>query len=89
MQSQRTLFEIYRESGERGGFRVVFFTDLDPQQRDEEIERAMEGEHIFDGFISAGDLQARERVHELVARLNRGERLDAAVIRAELTGVLV
>jgi hypothetical protein len=82
------MFEIYREGGPHRPFRVVFFTDLDAHERDEEIERAMAGEHVFDGFIAARDSHARQRVNELVARLNRGERLDNPAIRAELGAVL-
>jgi hypothetical protein len=85
----RTMFEIYRDAGPTGDFRVVYFTELDSHERDDEIGRAMEGSHIFDGFLAAGDDAGKQRIAAVLDRLNRGERLAAAEIEAQLSGHLV
>ena len=74
----KTLFEIYRDAA--GTFRVVYFTELDAHERDHEIERAMSAAHVFDGFLRAGDRNAKACVTELVGRLNAGEHLDCGTI---------
>jgi len=83
----KVLFEIYRD-GSGGPYRVVHFTELGADERDAEIERAMNGEHVFDGFAVESD-DARRAIEALVDRLNRGERLDGEAIAAALDGVLV
>ncbi len=83
----KVLFEIYRD-GNGGPYRVVYFTELDTHDRDAEIERAMNGEHVFDGFASEGG-EAKPAIEALVDRLNRGERLDAQAITTLLKGILM
>jgi hypothetical protein len=87
MIESRTLFEIYRESG--SAYDVVYFTELTSRDRDEQIERAMNAEHVFDGFIAADDARAKECIAGVVARLNAGEELDLAAIRAALAPALL
>jgi hypothetical protein len=82
------MFEIYREAGYARCYRVVYFTELDEHNKEIEISRAMAGEHFYDGFLS--DLHKEEgkrRVADLVARLNRGERLGPEDIERELAGL--
>jgi len=50
-ESDKTMFEIYRESTYTGKYRVVYFTELQDHNKEFEINRAMAGEHLFDGFI--------------------------------------
>lgn len=85
----RTMFEIYRDAGPAGDYRVVFFTELDSHERDDEIGRAMDGEHVFDGFFRSGDDAAKARIADILNRMNRGERLNAAAIESQLSGLLV
>lgn len=85
MLSDRTLFEIYRESGYARKFRVVYFTELGEHDKEAEIGRALAGEHVFDGFIR--DLEkaaAKQVIHAFVDRLNRGETPDLERFRREL-----
>lgn len=84
----RTMFEIYRDAGAAREYRVIYFTELESHERDGEIERAMEGEHVFDGYIAAGSQPAREGIQALLERLNRGEALSPAAIERELSGHL-
>jgi len=79
------MFEIYRETGYSGEFRVVYFTELQDHNKETEINRAMSGEHLYDGFIkNYGKEEAKEIIDLLLARLNRGERLDSREIERAL-----
>jgi hypothetical protein len=87
--SDRTMFEIYREAGYGRAYRVVYFTELEEKNKEQEINRAMAGEHVFDGFLL--DLKketGKARVAEILARLNAGESMGAGEITAQLEGFL-
>jgi len=74
--SDKTMFEIYRETTYTGLFRVVYFTELQDHNKEAEINRAMAGEHFLDGFIKDFRKdEAKSILDSLVARLNQGERL--------------
>ncbi len=84
-ESDKIMFEIYKETTYSGRYRVVYFTELQDNNKETEISRAMAGEHVFDGFIRAyGKDRAKETVDKLLSRLNDGERLDEAQIAREL-----
>jgi len=84
-ESDKIMFEIYKETAYSGRYRVVYFTELQDNNKETEISRAMAGEHIFDGFIRAyGKDKAKESVDKLLARLNNGEVLGEAEIAQEL-----
>lgn len=75
-ESDRVMFEIYREDGYDRLYRVVYFTELSERNRDLEIGRAMAGEHLVDGFIRIKSLeQAKKRIEAILDRLNAGERI--------------
>lgn len=75
------MFEIYREAGYDRQYRVVYFTELDEHNRDQEIARAMSGEHFYDGFIREDILtDAKEIINRIVERLNNGEVLPAGEV---------
>ncbi len=81
---EKTMFEIYRETSYSGGYRVVYFTELQDHNKETEINRALAGEHFCDGFIrNYRKDEAKQIIDGLLARLNGGERLDSAeVVRA-------
>lgn len=86
--SDRTMFEIYREADYGRQYRVVYFTELDEHNKEREINRAMAGEHFFDGFLGDGRKEeGKRRVAEIVARLNRGEALSAEDVERELAAL--
>lgn len=85
----KLMFEIYRERGPLGRYRVIYFTELDEHEREPQIERALAGQHVFDGFIADDRPQSKDRIEALLARLNGGADLNAETIRLELTGALV
>jgi hypothetical protein len=70
----KVMFEIYRESAYDRRYRVVYFTELDEHNKDEEIARATAGEHYYDGFLRNESLsEAKRLIGRLLDRLNAGE----------------
>jgi hypothetical protein len=84
-ESDKVMFEIYRETEYTGNYRVVYFTELEDHNKESEINHAMAGEHFYDGFIknSTKD-EAKEIVKSLLARMNSGEKLDAQQLERAL-----
>jgi hypothetical protein len=84
-ESDKIMFEIYKETTYSGKYRVVYFTELQDHNKEAEISRAMAGEHVFDGFIRAYRKdQAKEIIDKLLARLNEGEAISPSEIELEL-----
>lgn len=89
--ADKIMFEIYREAGYDQKFRVVYFTELDEHNKHNEINRAMSGEHFYDGFIKElGADRGKSMIDEFIRRLNDGESLTPDQVEAGLneTGVL-
>ena len=79
--SDKVMFEIYREADFNQAFRVIYFTELHEHNKEYEINRAMKGMHIYDGFIREScAVEAKRAVAALLARLNSGEILDPDAI---------
>jgi len=75
--SDKIMFEIYREKTYSGQYRVVYFTELQDHNKEAEINRAMAGEHFYDGFIRQFRKdEAKEVIRGILDRLNNGEHLD-------------
>jgi len=84
-ESDKVMFEIYRETEYTGRYRVVYFTELEDHNKEWEINRAMMGEHFCDGFIkNHRKEEAKEILSGIVERLNSGERLAAAEVERAL-----
>jgi hypothetical protein len=78
------MFEIYREPYQ-GRYRVVYFTELQDHNKETEINRAMAGDHFYDGFIrNYRKDQAKDAISRILDRLNEGEALTPAQIAQEL-----
>src|SRR5215469_14682235 len=74
-ESDKIMFEIYRETTYTGKYRVVYFTELQDHNKESEISRAMAGEHFYDGFIrSYRKDQAKEMIQGILNRMNEGEK---------------
>ena len=59
--------------------------ELGEHDKETEIENAMRGQHIFDGFLLHRERnQAKQVVDEILGRLNRGESVDPNAIRETL-----
>ncbi len=84
-ESDKIMFEVYKEATYSGRYRVVYFTELQDHNKEVEINRAMAGEHFFDGFIRAYRKdQAKETIDKLLSRLNDGEVITKADFEKEL-----
>jgi hypothetical protein len=84
-ESDKVMFEIYRDTTYTGQYRVVYFTELNDHNREKEFNHALMGEHFFDGFIpNHGKEAAKQAIAGLLERLNRGERLDSEEVQRTL-----
>lgn len=76
MESDKVMFEIYKEATYTGKYRVVYYTELNENNKEWEINKAMAGEHFYDGFIkNYGKDQAKDIIDTLLKRMNDGEDL--------------
>lgn len=81
----KIMFEIFKDTARSGDYQVIYFTELDDHTREVEINRAANGEHVFDGFIrNRGKDQAKLVLGSILQRLNNGEALQPAEIEKEL-----
>jgi hypothetical protein len=84
-ESDKVMFEIYRETEYSGKYRVVYFTELQDHNKESEINHALAGEHVFDGFIrNFRKEEAKEIIDSILGRLNNGERIDTQEIEKAL-----
>ena len=85
MDSDKVMFEIYRDATYTGKFRVVYYTELNENNKEWEINKAMAGEHFYDGFIkNFGKDEAKDIIDGLLKRMNDGEALSGIDIEREL-----
>ena len=81
---KRVMFEIYHDA-EGARYRVVYFTELGEHDKENEINEAMRGERVFDGFLLHRERnQAKQVVDEILDRLNNGEPIDESTIEQKL-----
>lgn len=84
-ESDKVMFEIYRETEYTGQYRVVYFTELGDHNKETEINHALAGEHFYDGFIkNYGKDEAKEIIAGLLSRLNSGEALAPVEVEQAL-----
>jgi hypothetical protein len=89
LESDKIMFEIYKEATYSGKYRVVYFTELQDHNKEFEISRAMAGEHFYDGFIRGYRKdQAKEVINRILARLNNGESVSKEDVDRELAPFL-
>jgi hypothetical protein len=85
MESDKVMFEIYREATYTGKYRVVYYTELNENNKEWEINKAMSGEHFYDGFIkNYGKDEAKDIIEALLKRMNEGENLTPEAIEQAL-----
>lgn len=84
-ESDKVMFEIYREIQYSRKYRVVYFTELQDHNKETEINHALNGEHFHDGFIkSYRKEEAKEIIAACLARLNNGEKIDPQDVETAL-----
>ena len=85
MEADKVMYEIYRETQYTGKYRVVYFTELNENNKEWEINKAMSGEHFYDGFIkNYGKDEAKDIIDSLLKRMNEGENLTPEDIEQAL-----
>ena len=73
----KKMFEIYKANDYTDEYRVVYFSELDDHNRDREIDKAMKGDHFFDGFIlTLKKERAMKEIQQIIDRLNEGEDIN-------------
>jgi hypothetical protein len=73
-ESEKTMFEIYREKEFNRKFKVVYYTELTEHNKETEINRALNGETIFDGYLK--DLRKEEGkkiIRDMIIEMNKNE----------------
>jgi hypothetical protein len=89
-ESEKIMFEVYREVGYNRKYKVVYFTELNEHNKETEINRAMAGDHFFDGFLAEKKKEeAKAVIDRLLERLNEGDRLRPEDLQSELAEYLV
>jgi hypothetical protein len=85
LESDKIMYEIYREEGYGRRYRVVFFTELTDHNKEREINRALAGQHLYDGFIREWRKEeAKAIIQAFVERLNAGESPNLSELEAAL-----
>ena len=85
-ESDKVMFEIYRDKTYTGKYCVVYYTELDEHNKEQEINRAMAGESFYDGFLkNFRKDEGKQVIARFLERLNQGERVDAAELSAALS----
>ena len=84
-ESEKVMFEIYKETVYNGHYRVVYFTELGDLNKEGDINHAMAGEHYYDGFINNfRRVEAKQVIRKILQRLNDGEQVSVKEIDNEL-----
>ena len=84
-ESDKVMFEIYRETEYTGRYRVVYFTELQDHNKETEINHALAGEHFYDGFLrNYRKEEAKEIIENILSRLNSGEKIEPQEVEAAL-----
>ncbi len=84
-ESDKVMFEIYRETEYTGKYRVVYFTELQDHNKESEINHALAGEHFYDGFLkNYRKDEAKQIIESILDRLNGGEKLDPQMVESAL-----
>lgn len=90
LESDKIMFEIYKESAYGERYHVVYFTELEDHDKDKEIDRALAGEHFYDGFIRGYQSdEAKEILESILERLNEGDVIEEKEVDRLLADYLV
>ncbi|HXG93252.1 MAG TPA: hypothetical protein VNN73_12955 [Blastocatellia bacterium] len=87
--SSKIMFEIYREGSYNRRYKVVYFTELNEHNKETEINRALAGDHFFDGFLKESKKdEAKAIIDRTLERLNDGEAVRPEELARELAQYL-
>ena len=84
-ESDKIMFEIYKDTLYNKNYRVVFYTELNEHNKHAEISRAMAGDHYYDGFIKNYKKdEAKQIIESIVNELNDGKDISIENIKERL-----
>ena len=90
MHQDKIMFENYRDNTYSKEYRVVYFSELNDHNRDKEIDRAMLGDHYYDGyFLTLKKERAMRDIDGVVDRLNTAGDMDLDELKRELSEILI
>ena len=79
------MFEIYRDKLYNEKFHVVYYTELNENNKHVEINRALAGTSYFDGFIKDfRKEEAKQIIDDIVKQLNDGVIVNKEEIKDKL-----
>lgn len=85
LESNRIMFEIYREESYNRRYKVVYFTELSDHNKETEINRALAGEHYLDGFLREYKKdEAKAIINQFLEKMNSGEQIQPAQLEQAL-----
>ncbi len=84
--SEKSMFEIYRERGFNKKFKLIIYTELNEHNKETEINRALDGDTIFDGFLKDSTKNdAKKILKEMIDEMNKkDEAIDGGKIKEKL-----
>jgi hypothetical protein len=72
--SAKSMFEIYRQKDFNRKFKLIIYTELNEHNKEAEINRAMDGESVFDGFLKDSTKEnAKKILKEILDEMNKKE----------------
>jgi hypothetical protein len=81
----KIMFSIYRDTTYNDDYHVVYFTELNEHNKDEEINKALSGESLLDGYLrEPSKTEAKVLIAQALRRLNDGEEVTADELRTTL-----
>ena len=70
----KSMFEIYRQKDFNRKFKLIIYTELNEHNKEAEINRAMDGESVFDGFLKDSKKEeAKKILKEILDEMNKKE----------------
>jgi len=88
--SEKSMFEIYREKGFNRKFKLIIYTELNEHNKETEINRALDGDTVFDGFLKdSRKEEAKKTLKVMIDEMNMNDTAYSEdVIREKLTDYL-
>ena len=84
-ESDKIMFEIYQDTLYNKKFRVVYYTELNENNKHSEISRAMSGNSYFNGFIKDYRKdEAKQIITEIIESLNEEKLIPVEEIKSRL-----
>lgn len=86
----KSMFEIYRQKDFNRKFKLIIYTELNEHNKEAEINRAMDGESVFDGFLKDSKKEeAKKILKEILDEMNKKEEaLSEEAIKEKLSEYL-